>query len=128
MQGALIKLALVALLLAQAEAGRVETLALPHALRAGESAWLEVQVGAVTHGTEIEVATTSGRLLGVISPYANRSGNEAGTYTLPLPADTISDNHIAVRLLLKHYQSQRAPTLKEVRSVRVRITSADDKH
>jgi hypothetical protein len=128
MHAALTNLAIWALLLAQAAAGRVETLALPHALRAGESAWLEVQLGAVTRGTEIEVLTTSGQLLGVISPFGVRSSDQAGTYTVPLPADAISNGHVSVRLVLKHYQSQRAPTLKEVKSVRVRVTSTDNPH
>src|ERR1700726_2432143 len=113
---------------AQAAAGRVETLSLPHALRADESASLEIQVGAVPHGTEIEVRTASGQLLGVISPFGVRSGNLAGTYTVPVPPDAISHNHISVRLLLKYYQSQRAPTRKEVKSVRIRMSDEAEKH
>jgi len=128
MQVVLLQLALGALLLTQAAAGRVETLALPHSLRAGESAWIEVQLGAVPHGTEIELETASGRLLGVISPFGVRSGNQAGTYTVPLPSDAISNGRVSIRLLLKHYQSQRAPTLQEVKSVRVRISDPPEKH
>lgn len=125
MQAALTKLALWALLLGQAAAGRVETLALPHSLRAGERAWLEIQLGPLSRGARIEVQTKSGRLLGVISPYGIRRGNEAGTYTVPVPADAISDDHISVRLVLSYYESQRAPTLQEVKSVRVTITKAE---
>lgn len=106
----------------------METLSLPHALRAGESASLEIQVGAVPHGTEIEVRTASGQLLGVISPFGVRSGNPSGTYTVPVPPDAISHNHISVRLLLKYYQSQRAPTRKEVKSVRIRMSDEAEKH
>ena len=128
MQGGLAKFAFWGCFIAQAAAGRVETLILPHALRAGESASLEIQVGQVSHGTEIEVETTSGRLLGVISPFGIRSGNEAGTYTVPVPVDAISNNQISVRLLLKYYHSQRAPTRKEVKSVRIRISDEAEKH
>jgi hypothetical protein len=127
MQAALTKLALCVLLLGQAATGRVETLPLPHTLRAGEHAWLEIQVGPLSRGARIEVQTTPGRLLGVISPYGIRRGNEAGTYTVPVPADAISDDHISVRLVLSYYQSQRAPTLQEVKSVRVTITKSPEK-
>jgi hypothetical protein len=115
-------------LLAQPSAGRVETLVLPHALRSGETAWLEVTVGVIPRGAEIEVATTSGRLLGVISPFAIRSGNPAGTYTLPLPAEVISDSRVSVRVSLNYYHSQRAPTQEEVKEIRVKIADADGKH
>lgn len=128
MQFGFAKFAFWACLFAQAAAGRVETLSLPHALRAGESASLEIQVGAVSHGTEIEVTTTAGQLLGVISPFGVRRGNEAGTYTVPVPPDAISNNHVSVRLLLKYYQAQRAPTRKEVKSVRIRISDEAEKH
>ena len=120
-------LALVALL-AQSSAGRIETLVLPHTLRAGETAWLEVKVGVIARGAEIEITTTSGRLLGVISPFAIRSGNQAGTYTVPLPADAISNGRVSVRISLNQYHSQRAPTLTEVKSIRVKIAGAGDKH
>jgi hypothetical protein len=122
-------LAILALfaLLAQATstaAGRVVTLVLPHALRTGETAWIEVKVGAIERGMEIEITTTAGRSLGVISPYGVRSGREAGTYTVPLPADAISDDRVALRVLLNHDGHQRAPTAKEVKSIRVKVMPA----
>ena len=49
---------------ANAGAGREVTLTLPHALRSGETAWLEVEVGAIERGEEIDIVTTSGRSLG----------------------------------------------------------------
>jgi hypothetical protein len=125
MYAVIIKTVLCALVLAQAPEGRVETLALPHPLRAGERAWLEIHVGPLSRGARIEVETASGKLLGVISPFGVRSGNEAGTYTVPVPADAISDDRVCIRLLFSFNQSQRAPTLKEVKSVRVTITGAD---
>lgn len=107
--------------------GRIETLVLPNALRPGETAWLEVKVGVIARGAEIEIATTSGRLIGVISPFAVRAGNEAGTYTLPLPPEAISKDRVSLRLSLRYSGSSRAPTLQEVQSVRVRIAGASDK-
>jgi len=108
-------------ILAQPSSGRIETLVLPRALHAGETALLEVKVGVITRGSEIELATTSGRPLGVISPFGIRSGNQAGTYTVPLPADAISNGRVAVQLSLRQGGSQRAPTKEEVKSIRVRI-------
>lgn len=109
----------------QPVAGRTETLSLPHALRAGESAWLEVKVGVIPKGAEIEITTTVGRPLGVISPFAIRPGNPAGTYTVPLPADAIAHGRVSLRLSLNYPgQSRRAPTLKEVKRLRVKVASA----
>ena len=105
-----------------ASVGRAVTLRLPHALRAGDTAWLKVRIGVIARGEEIEITTTEGRLLGVISPYAIRSGREAGTYTIPLPADAISDDRVSVRLLVdNHGHAQRAPAAAEVKSITVKI-------
>lgn len=101
------------------------TLVLPHTLRAGETAWLELTLGAIERGAEIEIATTSGRLVGVISPFGIRSGQQAGTYTVPLPAEAISGDRVALRLSLDtHGRPERAPTTKELKSIRVKITGA----
>jgi hypothetical protein len=101
--------------------GRNMTLLLPHSLAQGESAWIVVKVGSIGNA-EIEVTTPSGRSLGTISPFGIRTGNEAGTYTLPLPLEVISDGHVTVRLSLTQYsRERRAPTKKEVRGVRIKI-------
>ncbi len=117
-----------ALLFGQAPSGRVETLLLPHALRPGENAWLEVQLGAIAHGAEVEIVTTSGQLLGVISPYGVRAGASAGTYTVPVPRAAISKRSLSVRISIRFYHSMRAPTLQEVKRPRIRITSAAEAH
>lgn len=111
-------------ILAQQPAGRTVTLALPHALRAGETATLVVTIGVIPHGAEIEVTTTSGRLLGTISPYGIGTGREAGTYAVPLPAEAISGRRVCVLLSLDWNGKKRAPTMKEVTRVRVSIRSA----
>src|SRR5437588_10631000 len=121
-------LLLFALFAQPSSTGRTETLVLPHTLKAGETVWLEVCVGVVTRGAEIEVTTTSGRLLGVISPYGIRPGNQAGTYTVLVPADAISEGRLSLRLSLDYAHSQRAPTKEEVKGLRVKIMDAGKTH
>lgn len=108
---------------AAAPAGRVVSLRLPHALRAGEVMWVELKVGVIERGAEIEVATTGGESLGVISPYGIRSGAPAGAYTVPVPPGAASGGRVKLRLTLNRYgRAKRAPTSKEVKGVRLRIT------
>jgi hypothetical protein len=110
---------------AQQVPGRVMTLALPHALRAGETAWLEVKVGVIERGEEIEIQTTAGQPLGTISPFGVRSGQPAGTYTVPVPPGAIANDHLSLRLLIdQSSHAQRGPTVKEVSRVRVKIMPA----
>ena len=110
--------------LAQSPAARTVTLTLPHALRAGETATLLVSVGVIPKGARIEVTTSSGRHLGTISPYGIRAGREAGTYTVPLPRDVITGRRVCVLLSLAFGDTRRAPAEREVRRVRVKITSS----
>lgn len=100
---------------------RKMTLTLPHALRKGETAWLLVKVGEIDHN-EIRITTQDGRLLGTISPFGVHSGQAAGTYTIPIPADAFNHNRIALLLsVMGTGQAPRAPTTKEVKSVRLLI-------
>jgi hypothetical protein len=110
---------------AHAAEGQTVTLVLPHALRAGESAWLELTVGAIERGAEIEVSTATGQLLGVISPFGIRLGQQAGTYTVPLPADVFVNVRVTLRLSIDQGgHAQRPPTAAEVKSAHVKITPA----
>ena len=98
------------------------TLVLAHPLRAGETAWIEVQVGPIGRGQEIDVTTASGRELGVISPFGVRVGQDAGTYTLPLPGDAIRDGRVSVRFTISQFGAPpRAPTAGEVQSVKLTV-------
>lgn len=107
---------------ASAADGRLVTLRLAHALRDGETAWLQVQLGPRVGGQQIEISTPDGRLLGVISPHGIRSGREAGTYTVPIPPDAISGREVPLRLLLNvSDHTQRAPTAQEVKKITVTI-------
>lgn len=104
--------------------GRVVNLVLPRDLSANEAVWIELKLGVIARGAEIEIETTEGKALGVISPHGIRAGDEAGTYTVPVPPEAISNKRLSVRLTLKQTdRSKRAPTTKEVKNVRLKITS-----
>jgi len=105
--------------------GRVVTVDLPKTPGTGEMVWIELKVGIIERGAEIEIMTTAGQSLGVISPFGIRSGDKAGTYTVPLPPDAISNDRVKLRLILNQYgHAKRAPTAKEVKGIRLKITRA----
>ena len=125
MHAPLVALVFFALMGQPAPAGRVVALALPQGLRAGETAWLEVKIGVIERGDEIEIQTTAGQPLGTISPFGIHAGQPAGTYTVPVPAEAISNNHLSLRLLIDEPgHAQRGPTMKEVSRVRLKIMPA----
>jgi hypothetical protein len=104
------------------DAARTMTLDLPRALAAGETAYIEVQVGPIGRGRTIEVTTASGQPLGVVSPFGVRTGQDAGTYPLPVPKDTVRDGRLSIRLTISQPGgSSRAPTTDEVRSVKLGV-------
>jgi hypothetical protein len=106
--------------------GRVVNLVLPRSLNEDESVAVELKLGVLERGAVIQVQTTSGKRLGAISPYGIRSGNEAGTYTVPVPAEEISNNRVALRITLNHHsRGKRAPTMQELRSVKLTIIPSD---
>ncbi len=113
--------ALLALLAQSGTASADEmTLVLPHPPGPGEIVWLEVEVGPIQRGQEIDVTTASGQELGVISPFGVRAGQSAGTYTLPMPANVFHDGRVSVRLTISQFGAPpRAPTAQEVRSVKL---------
>jgi hypothetical protein len=108
-------------LLAQKPSYRTLTLVLPHALRGDETVTLIVTLGVLPRGDEVKITTTSGRPLGVISPYGIRTGQEAGTYVVPLPSEAISGRRLSLRLSVNAAGRQRAPAKNEVKRVRVEI-------
>lgn len=112
----------LALLLVQCgrAAAQDRTLTLPQPLHAGDTAYIEVKLGVIGPGQEIEITTPDGRTLGVISPHGIRAGNAGGTYTLPLPADAICHGRVAIQLrVTRSNAASRMPTADEVRGVRV---------
>ena len=102
--------------------GRVVNLALPRSLTANEGVSVELKLGVLARGAEIVVETMSGKLVGVVSPYGIRAGEEAGTYTVPLPPEAISNNRVSLRLTLKQGREKRTPTTKQIKEVRLQIT------
>lgn len=106
----------------QAGPGRVVELVLPRDLGANEAVVLEVKLGAIASGAQIEIETKTGRTLGVISPHGIRAGNEAGTYVVPVPPEVIANNRLSVRLIHSFQNRKRAPTNKEVKHIRLKIT------
>lgn len=110
----------------QIDGAREMTLVLPHALRKGETAWLLVKVGVIGHD-QIQLTTQDGRPLGTISQLGIRSGKPAGTYTVPVPAEALSDGRLALRLsVMQSGRAPRAPTAKEVKSLRLLIRQFKD--
>lgn len=105
--------------------GRVVELVLPRSLNDGEGVSAELTLGVLERGAEVRVETTGGRLLGTISPYGIRSGHEAGTYTVPVPAEEVSNDRVSLRIILdRHRRGKRAPTAQELKSVKLTITQA----
>ncbi|MEI2454882.1 hypothetical protein ABU614_15715 [Lysobacter firmicutimachus] len=100
--------------------GDVSTLALPRARDIGESVFLEVQVGRLGSGQEIELSTDTGRPLGMISPHGLRPGHDAGAYVVPLPAHAVRDGRVRVRLrVVRAGAAPRRPDASEVRGLRI---------
>ena len=121
-------LALLALVAPQraAQAQRADgeiVLNLPRPIGAGETAFLEIQVGAIGRA-QIEVTADTGQQLGTVSPFGARTGQDAGTFTLPIPASAIRDGRIAVRLAVRQGDARRPPTAQEVRGVKLSIGGA----
>jgi hypothetical protein len=105
----------------QIGSAREVTLVLPRALRKDETAWLLVKVGVIGHN-QIQLMTQDGRPLGTISQFGIRSGKSAGTYTVPVPAEALSNGRLALRLsVIQSGRASRAPTAKEVKSLRLLI-------
>ena len=128
MRRAIVALALLAHLalngnavLAQ-DAAQTMTLQLPHPLAAGETAFIQVQVGPIGRGRTIEVTTAAGQPLGTVSPFGVRAGQHGGTYPLPVPRDAVRDGRLSVRLTISQFGAPpRAPTAEEVRSVKLSL-------
>jgi hypothetical protein len=123
----LILLALVASLAYGAEGGAwmEQTLTLPHPLKPGARAWLEVQVGPLAAGERVRVTTLAGEPIGAISPFGPAQRRQSGVYSLPVPPDAIHDGALSVRVtVVQSNAPSRAPTATEVQSLQLRATDA----
>jgi hypothetical protein len=103
--------------------GRVVNLVLPRSLNEDEGLAVELTLGVLERGARVRVQTASGKMLGVISTYGIRSGEEAGTYSVPVPPELVSNNRLSLRITVNYTRDkQRAPTDQELRSVKLQIT------
>jgi hypothetical protein len=124
-------LALLALVAPQAPQGSAAqqrangefVLALPRAISAGETVFLEIEVGAIGRA-QIEVITDTGQPLGTVAPFGPRAGQAAGSFTLPVPAQAIRDGRVTLRLMVRQGDTRRPPTAEEVRGVKLSIGGA----
>jgi hypothetical protein len=107
--------------LRQADEAREITLKLPHTLNHGETAYVLIEVGVIGRSL-ILITTADGHSLGSISPFAVRSGQVAGTYTLPIPPEAFHGRTLTLRLsLMQSGDARRAPTSDEVKSIRLLV-------
>ena len=109
---------------AQAQREGEIVLDLPRPIAAGETAFIEVALGALGRGQSVEITTAAGRSLGVIAPFGVRAGQDTGTYTVPVPADAIRDGRVVLRLTVRQGDASRPPTASEVRGVKLNIVGA----
>ena len=108
--------------------GRSMSLTLPKAPAQTDNIWLQVKIGNLAKGTEVEIWSVKGRFLGSISPFgaASRNPADSSTYTVPIPRDAVKDDRFEFQLVVKGLNnSERAPTKKDVRGVKLKITSKD---
>lgn len=99
-------------------------LTVPRPVGAGETVFVEVQVGAVPRGRSVEVTTAAGRSLGVIKAFGVRPGQDTGTHALPVPSSAIQDGRLALRLRVRQGDKLTVPTADEVRGVKLNIVGA----
>jgi hypothetical protein len=100
-----------------------QTLSLLQPLKAGGSAWLEVQVGPLAPGQRVRVTTSSGELIGAIAPFGPAQRGRSGVYSLPVPPDAIHDGALSVHVTVTQSNvPPRAPTPMEIQSLRLRAS------
>ena len=82
---------------------------------------LHVKVGPLPRGTQIEVRSDDGQLIGTIAPFGLRVARAGGTYRLHLRAGLLlGDRPVTLHLTAKHFGSPaRPPTRREVRSIAI---------
>jgi hypothetical protein len=94
-------------------------LTLPHALREGETAIVEVTLGRLTSREPIEIRTATGRLLGAVSTVGVPRDRDAGTYQVPVPKDAFVKGRLDLRL--SRGKDRREPAREEVKGVKLTI-------
>ena len=87
-----------------------------------EAVFLELKLGSLARGLRVEVSTPSGRSLGAVSPFGARAGADSGTYTIPVPPDAVSGDHISLIIRINDRGRKRSPVGKEIQSVEVKVS------
>jgi hypothetical protein len=105
------------------DSAREIVLNLPRPMAAGETAFIEVEIGALGRGQRVEI-TAADRSVGAISPFGVHAGQDTGTYTLPIPPDAVRDGRVALRVTVRQGGTSRPPTAQEVRGIRLSIVGA----
>ncbi|WP_448956383.1 hypothetical protein [Labrys neptuniae] len=104
--------------------GSERSFTLPRQPAAGDIAWLELEVGPIARGQQIQVRTAQGQMLGAVSPFGVRSGKDAGIYTLPVPAGAIRDRVLSLRVTIESAGvPPRPPTPAELKSLKLHVPS-----
>jgi hypothetical protein len=100
-------------------------LELPRTLAAGETPVVDVRVGSLARGQEIEISTPAGAPLGVISPHGPRAGADGGTYAVPIPASAFQGRGLVLRLRTTPFgRPPRGATPQEVLGVSLNVVKA----
>ena len=100
-----------------ATAAGAETLQVPRC-DSGRPARLRIHVGALARGTEIEIRSDKGELIGTVAPFALREGQEAGTQEFPLPPDLVHGGRVSLRLAARRFGAPpRLPAASEVKEL-----------
>lgn len=105
-------------------------LTLPRPVSGNEKVWVEVRTRALPERAEIRVTAPDGTLFGTISPYGapgTRHEAATATYTIPLPASAISDDHVELCLEVDEPDKPpRAPWPVEVESLNLVYVPVSD--
>ena len=120
---ATLALGLLALAGACAAIPQDRVLAAPPSMTGQSRLVLQVEVGPLAKGDEVSVTTADGHDLGTISPYGIRSGQAAGTYSIPVPSSLLRRDGLHLRLrILRAGSAPRVPTPTEIIGVRLQAT------
>lgn len=108
--------------------GRNINVPVPKSIAEADNVVLEVKIGTLPKGAEIEINTADGRFLGVISPFGSspQETDAVATYVIPLPRDLTGEKRL--NLLFKFsgaVYSRRAPTSRDIRSVKIKAVPPD---
>jgi len=97
------------------------TLKIPRQPNEGEMIHIQVPVGKLDKGTQIDVLTSKGELVGTVSPFGIQAADIGGVYSIAIPASEVVDARIELFLEIEEKEggAKRAPTNAEVGELEV---------